>query len=241
MFKLITLLCFVLYLPFSIASEEPLILVDLAHGERSSHPKLRKLASELNVSIVEATSAITPKSLKGVSVLYLRAPNTYFEPAEQKAIVEFVKQGGALFLVIDEEERQSLDKTKVNNLLTPFSMMLTQDTPYLHNAGAVSTVSDINKQIRELPFSGGRAIVGGTPFAFQVDKNGNQGLPFAAFKSIKNGGRIVVLGEGMVTIFMGKKDAQRMSGEFRNPRKTTYWGKDSYVFMQEIFTWLIHK
>jgi hypothetical protein len=41
---------------------------------------------------------------------------------------------------------------------------------------------------------GGRAVKGGSAFAFQLDKEGKPSQPFGAYKRLDNGGRIVVLG-----------------------------------------------
>lgn len=223
-----------------LASPKPTILVSLAHKEVPVRPQFRKIAKEINSTLVEHTSAITPESLKGVSLLYINAPKQTFAASEKNAIINYLNQGGALLLTQDEERRQSLAKTEVNDLIIPFAMMLTQDTPYIHNTGALAVSGNIHAADREIPFSGGRAVVGGTPFAFQIDKNGNAGLPFASYKSLKSGGRIIVMGDIMAHIYMGEKNAERMSGVHRNPKKTTYWGKDSYIFMQEVFTWLIN-
>jgi hypothetical protein len=87
-----------------------------------------------------------------------------------------------------------------------------------------------------VPFSAGRAVEGGTPFAFQLDKDGKPSQPFGAYKRLETGGRIVVLGEGMASLFMGDPNSVRLSGNRNNP--TPYWGKDSAVFMEEVLAWL---
>ena len=127
---------------------------------------------------------ITAETLAGARLLYLRAPSTEFTDAEAAAVVAFVKGGGSLLLVLDEERRQSLDKTKVNNLISPFGMKLTPDTEYLHNNGAVAKTGEINKADRQVPFSGGRAVEGGTPFAYQLDKDGKPSHPFGAYSRL---------------------------------------------------------
>jgi hypothetical protein len=147
-----------------------------------------------------------------------------------------VKSGGSLLLVLDEERRQSLQKTGVNNLISPFDMSLTFDTEYLHNNGAVAKAGEINKADRQVPFSGGRAVEGGTAFAFQLDKEGKPWHPFGAYKRLDSGGRIVVLGEGMASLFLGDPEAVRLSGDQKN--LTPYWGKDSADFMEEVLLWL---
>jgi hypothetical protein len=123
----------------------------------------------------------------------------------------------------------------------PFSMMLTADTPYIHNVGALALEGEINSKQREIPFSGGRAVVGGTPFAYQLDKQGNPGFPSAAYEILDGGGRIIVMGEGMPAIFLGEKSAVRMKGDPANPRNTKYWGSNSDIFMEEVISWLVYE
>jgi hypothetical protein len=196
------------------------------------------IAKKLGLEIQTSTQPISAESLKGIRILYLRAPSKEFTSAETEAIVAFVKGGGSLLLVLDEERRQSLEKTGVNNLITPFGMRLTPDTEYLHNCGGIAKAGEINKADRELPFSGGRAVEGGAAFAFQLDKDGKPAQPFGAYKRLDNGARIVVLGEGMATLFLGVPDGVRLTGVLNNPTGTTYWGKDSAIFMEELLIWL---
>jgi hypothetical protein len=211
---------------------------DQAHGEQAPPPQLSAIASKLGLEIQTSAESITSTVLDGARMLYLRAPSQEFTPTEIEAIVGFVKGGGSLLLVLDEERRQSLEKTKVNNIIGPFGLKLTPDTEYLHNNGAIAKAGEINKADREVPFSGGRAVEGGTPFAFQLDKDGKPSQPFGAYKRLDNGGRIVVLGEGMASLFMGEPNAVRLSGVPNDPSRTTYWGKDSAIFMEEVLRWL---
>jgi hypothetical protein len=212
------------------------LVFDQAHGEQPPPPQMEAVAKKLGLEIQTSTVPITAEALKGARILYLRAPSGEFTPAESEAIVAFVKGGGSLLLVLDEERRQPLEKTRVNSLIGPFGMKLTPDTPYLHNNGAVAKAGDVNKADREVPFSGGRAVEGGTPFAFQLDKDGKPAQPFGAYSRLDTGGRIVVLGEGMASLFLGDPNGVRLSGDQKN--LTPYWGKDSAIFMEELFTWL---
>ena len=104
--------------------------------------------------------------------------------------------------------------------------------------GAIAKAGTINKGERELPYGGGRAVVGGTAFAWRLDKDGNPAEPFAAYTQVGRA-RIVVLAEGMATLHMGTKEGERLSGVPNDPAHTTYWGKDSAVFMTEVLSWLI--
>ena len=219
---------------------KPILHYDRAHGEGKTRPQLHEIAQDVGLEIRESDQPIGKDSLADTKLLYLRAPRLGFLPAEQKAIIQFLKTGGSLLLVLDEEARQSLEKSGVNELIVPFGMMLTGDTPYLHNQGAIAPSGIINREDREIPYSGGRAIAGGIPFTFRLDENGDPELPMAAYNQIDGGGRIVVMGEGMASIYLGELGGVRLSGEPRNPKKTNYWGKDSKIFMREVIEWLIH-
>lgn len=212
------------------------LVFDQAHGEQPPPGQLDPIARKLGLEVHASAGPITAAALEGARILYLRAPSMEFTGAEAEAIVAFVKSGGSLLLVLDEERRQSLAKTGVNNLIGPFGMRLTPDTEYLHNTGAVAKAGEINKADREVPFSGGRAVEGGTPFAFQLDKDGRPAQPFGAFTRLDSGGRVIVLGEGMASLFLGVPTAVRLSGSVDN--LTPYWGKDSAIFMEEVLTWL---
>lgn len=214
---------------------------DQAHGENGPPADMAEIGARTGYSVAVEARAITPDALKGARVLFLRAPSKEFSRAEKDTIVAYVKGGGSLLLVLDEEQRQSLAATGVNDVIEPFGMKLTADTPYVHNCGAIAKSGEINRADREIPYSGGRAIEGGTPFAYQLDRDGKPGQPFAAWKKVDGGGRIVVMGEGMASLFMGQKEGQRLSGAPRDAQNTTYWGKDSAVFMEEVMMWLVKK
>ena len=166
-------------------------------------------------------------------------PNETFTESEKAAIVAYVNKGGSLLLVLDEEKRQSLAKTGVNDILAPFGMRLSGDTPRIVNTGAIAKAGEINRADRQVPYDGGREIFGGTPFAFQLDLNGNPAQPYAAYKKLDNGARIVVMAEGMASLFLGSPDGVRLQEDPVNPGNTKWWGKDSQVFMEEVLAWLL--
>jgi hypothetical protein len=216
------------------------IYFDLAHGQFDPPGGLEPIAKQLNLKLIPSKKdqPITPERLNGFRLLFLRAPSAAFGDDEKKAILEFLRTGGSLFLVLDEERRQSLKKTGVNDLIEPFGLKLTQDTEYVHNCGALAKKGDIHAADREIPYSGGRAVEGGSAFAWQLDKAGNPAQACAAHKTLEGGGRIVVMGEGMASLFLGTKEGVRLTGEPRDSAKTTYWGKDSAAFNEEVLAWL---
>jgi hypothetical protein len=215
------------------------IYSDHAHGTAPLPPEYASVAAKLGAEVVAHQTPITADALKGFRLVVLRAPQKEITAAERTALIDFVKQGGSLLLVVDEEVRTSLAATHANELIAPFGMTLTADVPYLHNNGALAKKGTINTADRELPFSGGRAIEGGNAFAWQLDKDGKPAQPFAASTVLGSKGRVVVMAEAMASLFMGTADGVRLTGVPRDPSKTTYWGKDSAVFMEELLTWLI--
>ena len=217
------------------------IYFDLAHGEGDPPRGLEPIVKKLNLKLIPSKKdqPITADRLKGFRLLYLRAPSAAFGDDEKKAILGFLRAGGSLFLVLDEERRQSLKKTGVNDLIEPFGLRLTPDTEYVHNCGAIAKKGDIHAADREIPYSGGRAVEGGSAFAWQLDKAGKPAQPCAAHKTLEGGGNIVVMGEGMASLLLGTKEGVRLSGTPRSPAQTTYWGKDSAVFNEEVLAWLI--
>lgn len=217
----------------------PRIYFDQAHGQSALPPPYAALAAKLGVEIVAHQTPIAPGALRGHRLVLLRAPLREITADERAAIVDFVGRGGSLLLVVDEERRTSLATTRANDLIRPFGLTLTADTPYLHNTGAIAKKGEINAADRELPYSGGRAVDGGTPFGWQLDRDGKPAQPFATQTTVGARGRVVVLAEGMASLFLGVPEGVRLTGVPNEPGRTTYWGKDSAVFMEELLTWLI--
>jgi hypothetical protein len=213
------------------------VLHDQAHGQTPPPAQLAPIADRLGLEIATSDQPLTEAALERADILYLRAPTTAFSADEKNAIVDFVRKGGSLFLVLDEERRQSLSGTGVNDLIAPFGLQLTPDHKAPHNTGALARAGEIHKADREVPYSGGRAVEGGTPFSFVMGDDGRPtNVAHGAFTKLDSGARIVVLGDAMATIFMGTPDGRRLQGT--TPQDTVYWGKDSAIFMEEVLAWL---
>jgi hypothetical protein len=224
---------------FSMAARGATRLVyDLGHGQTSVIRQMPALGAKLGYEVDAVATPLSPEALRGARLLYLRTPNKPYSDEEKRAIVGFVRGGGSLLVVLDESRRVDLAASGINDVIGPFGLQLTGDTEYLHNAGALARQGEINRADRELPFSGGRAVEGGTAFAWQLDRDGKPAQPFAACAKIGDA-RIVVMSDAMASAFMGKPEGVRLSGVPRDPANTVYWGKDSEVFMEEVLAWLI--
>jgi hypothetical protein len=225
--------------PAGLVGSATRICADQAHGEAPLAAQYGAIATKLRAEIAAIDSPSTAATLKGCRLLLLRVPVQEIKPGERDAMVDFVRGGGSLLLAFDEERRAPLETTRVNDLITPFGLKLTADTEYLHNNGALVKKGDISAADRELPFSGGRAVEGGSPFGWQLDKDGKPGQVFAASTTVGKTGKVVVLSDAMVTLFLGTSEGVRLTGVPRDPTRTTYWGKDSAIFMEELLSWLI--
>ena len=221
----------------SLEASAKRVVYDLGHGQTSVIRQMPELGKTLGYEIEAIQGPLTAEALRGAELLYLRAPSKAYGDDEKKAIIAFVRNGGSLLLVVDEERRTALT-TGVNDILAPFGLELSADTEYLHNAGALARAGAVNRADRELPYSGGRAVTGGTAFAWQLDREGKAAQPFASFVEVGKA-RVVVMAEAMASAFMGSAEGVRLSGVPRDPQNTVYWGKDSAPFMEETLRWLL--
>jgi hypothetical protein len=219
-------------------SATPRLVYDVSHGQTSVIRQMPELGLKLGFDVVSVATPLTAEALRDARLLYLRTPLKLYSDDEKRAIVEFVRGGGSLLVVLDESLRVDLAASGVNDVISPFGLTLTADTEYIHNGGAIAKAGVINRADRELPFSGGRAVDGGTPFAWQLDREGKPAQPFASSATVGKA-RIVVMSEAMASAFMGKAEGVRLTGVPRDPANTVFWGKDSMVFMEEVLAWLI--
>ena len=99
---------------------------------------MAEIGRRLGYTLDVVRDPVTTESLMGCRLVYFRAPNRTFSESEKAAIVAHVNKGGSLLLVLDEEKRQSLAKTGVNDILAPFGMKLSGDIPRIVNTGAIA-------------------------------------------------------------------------------------------------------
>jgi hypothetical protein len=237
--KILLLISLSLAAPYIQAGENRLVY-DLAHGVKSVTAQLEGLGRTVGFEIQPAREPLTSDTLRGARLLYLRTPIQAYGSEEKRAIIDFVRTGGSLLVVLDEERNTSLAASGINEILEPFGLELTADTEYLHNTGAIAKAGLINSADRELPFSGGRAVRGGTAFAWQLDREGGAAQSFASYAQA-GPARVVVMSDAMASAFLGKTEGVRLTGVPRDPRNTVFWGKDSEKFMEEVLAWLLER
>jgi hypothetical protein len=228
------------------------ILIDLGHGQTGfvdpagkESPRLagyRAIAEQHYADLATTKEPLTTTTLKDVDVLALMLPQTPFDDAAIAAIAAFVRGGGALLVITDEEARAKvkLAEMRLNEIIGPFGLKFTGDTPDPHNCGALAAAGPVNPVMREIPFSSGRAVEGGTGFAFTLDAAGQTTTRAqAAFATVPGGGKVIAMGEGMPMLFLGQPDGVRLQGTTR--ADTVYWGKDAREYMADVLGWLAKK
>jgi hypothetical protein len=218
------------------------ILVDVGHGQKFySDPadnistqlvptdRLTYMTGELskNAAVSKATiaylkSSITPEALDKTDVLFIHVPSAKYTAEEVTAIHQFVGKGGSLFLVSEVDYWATLEQTNVNDILKPFGITLMGDHPDGNATGGYAEASTVTKEKYKIPYHGARLVEGGKPFAYS-DKDKEH--PFGIYKEVKGGGKIVAMGEAMVSLYM-----------------TSWQGVTDYQcsgFMEEVFAWLL--
>jgi hypothetical protein len=218
------------------------ILVDVGHGQKFYSDPADKISTELvptdrltymtgeinkNASAGNATvgylkAPITKQALSKCDVLFIHSPGSKYSADEIAVIKQYVESGGSLFVVMEEDYWSTLDQVNVNDIVAPFGIKFKGDSPD-KSVGGHSIEGKITKKKYSIPSHGVRLVEGGTPFAYVnalPDKN-----PFGVYTETKGGGKVVAMGEGMVSLYM-----------------TSWQGVDNYEcgpFMGDVFGWLL--
>jgi hypothetical protein len=136
------------------------------------------------------------------------------------AIRKYLENGGALFLAMDADYWSTLDQTNVNDIVTPHGIHFGPNSPDTLSGGK-SNVSAITKKSFRIPYHGARKVEGGTTFA----QNNQTSETFGVFVELKKGGKIVAMGDGMVSLYM--KQWKEVSDY------------ECQEFMTDVFSWLL--
>jgi hypothetical protein len=224
------------------ASTPKKIYMDLAHGQKfwndpanmvggaGSNPgrahymteQFLKTASSVNAELFYLKSAIKPGDLSDCDLLYIHVPSSKYTPGEVKTITQYLNKGGSLFLVMDEDYWSTLEDANVNDFIRPFGIQFGKESPD-SAVGGYTNAGPITAKSLKITYQQGRTIQGGTPFCFNKQ---SEEYPFGVFKKLKNGGKIIAMGDGMTSLYM-----------------TSWQGVSDYQcaeFMHAVFAWLLN-
>lgn len=231
---------------------QPRLMFDLAHGQFQDVfvdpsyydyvvPDYRRMLDSMGIAYVPNHGPITAESLRDIDVLLMLSPlarstQIPIGEEEKQAIADYIRGGGSVIMMIDEEEyRVKLDKYGANDITRQFGIVVGDDiTDVPGNCGAVSIPGSIFDGRREIPYSGSRTVTGGTPASLCMEGSYVHG----AYIETPAGGKLYVMGETMVGLLMGYDDGER--NVHRN-MQTRWWGKDSRLFMAELIAWAARK
>ena len=183
--------------------------------------ELLKTAAAVDASLSYVKNEVNPKSLDGCDALFAHIPSTKYTPGEVGAITTYVNGGGSLFLVMDQDVWSTVDQTGVNDLIGPFGIQFGGESPDSQAGGHANPGPIADKRLK-ISYHGARTVTGGTPFCFNDRSDAN---PFGTFKEVGQGGKVIVMGDGMVSLYM-----------------TSWEGVQDYQcqeFMQAAFRWLL--
>lgn len=229
---------------FAQSSTKKHVLVDVAHGQKFYNDpadmkgkdsafverikymtgELSKNAASLNARMDYLKTKISPEALAKCDLLFIHMPSAMYTAEETKAIQEYIQKGGSLFLVMEVDFWSTLAQANVNDIVNPFGIVFKEDNPDKKSSGGYTKASLVTNKRFTIPYHGARIVEGGTPFSFsnQTDEN-----PFGVYKEVKGGGRIIAMGDGMVSLYM-----------------TSWEGVNDYQcsqFMGDALAWLLKK
>lgn len=140
----------------STAQEKKRLMMDLAHGQFKDIyvdstfydyviSEYQEILARNDIEYVPNTNEITAESLKGIDVLLMISPLSRstqipITEGEKVAIADYIRNGGSLIIMIDEEfHRVILDEYGSNDITSQFGITVGDDIVDVPgNCGAVS-------------------------------------------------------------------------------------------------------
>lgn len=225
----------------TISAQNKKVLVDVAHGQKFySDPadgistqlvpteRLKYMTGELarnaaahHAQLTYLKTPFTSGALSNCDMVFIHVPAAKYSPDECKAIRQYIENGGSLFITIEEDYWATLAQVNANDIVKSFGITFASDNPD-HSSGGHSSPGKVTAKKYSIPFHGARVVQGGTPFAYSDQSDSN---PFGVFAETKGGGKIVAMGEGMVSLYM--TEWQDVSGY------------QCSEFMGEVIGWLL--
>lgn len=152
---------------------------------------------------LKSVKSLTPDVLRGASVIVLPEPNSAYTPTEEKAIVDFVNNGGALYAIGDhnnsDRNGDGIDSVGVLNRFLP-KLGLELELRYFTEApaGGEYRKTPITQGVRAVGTWGGTSIrclsATAEGHIFFSAKNGGGAFIATAIVGTK-GGRVVAMGD----------------------------------------------
>jgi len=227
---------------FPQISSKKKIYMDVAHGQRFWNDpagmvsgagndlgrvkymtdQFVKTASSVDAELLYLKSEIKSGDLSDCDLLYIHVPSAKYTPGEIETITRYLHKGGSLFLVMEEDHWSTLKDANVNDIISPFGIQFGEVSPD-SGVGGYTKAGLITENALKITFQKGRTIKGGTPFCFSSQ---SEEYPFGIFKRLEGGGKIIVMGDGMTSLYM-----------------TSWKGVDDYQcseFMHDVFKWLLN-
>jgi hypothetical protein len=200
-----------------------MISTELVPTERLKYMtgELTRNGAAHNAEIAYLKTPITMDALSKTDLLFIHVPSTKYSADECKAISQYIANGGSLFIVVEEDYWATLAQANVNDIVTPFGITYSSNNPD-RSTGGHSEPGKVTKKKYPIPYHGARKVEGGTPFAYSNESDANS---FGVFTEVKGGGKVIAMGEGMVSLYM-----------------TSWQGVTDYQcagFMDETIGWLL--
>jgi hypothetical protein len=224
---------------YSQTSPKKKIYMDIAHGQKFWNDpatmdqsgnvervkymtdQFLKTASSFNAELKYLKSEIKTESLYECNLLFIHIPSKKYSSSEVEVIIQYLNKGGSLFLVMDEDYWSTLENANVNDIIKPFDIQFGNQSPDT-TLGGITKAGLITEKALKITYYGGRIVNGGNPFCFSSAK---EKYPFGVYKRTKNGGKIIVMGDGMTSLYM-----------------TSWKGVNDFQcseFMHDSFQWLL--
>ena len=184
--------------------------------------ELNKTLSKFNAKVAFIKKAIDYNTIKKGDVLVLHVPSSMYDKKEVQVIQKYVDRGGNLLIVMEADYWTDIQKTNVNDILRTYNIQYGEQSKDTL-AGGYTKQGILHANRLKVTYQLGRIVNGGTPFTF----NSQDDQPFGVYKEVKNGGKLVVLGDAMSSLYM-----------------TEWRGVADYQcqeFMSGIYGWLLEK
>jgi hypothetical protein len=188
--------------------------VDLVERLKYMTGEVKKSAAAVDAEIGYVMGEIKGSDLAKSDLLFIHIPSTKYGADEVDAIRQYLQKGGSLFLVMDANYWSTLQQTNVNDIIKSFGVSFGEDSPDTLS-GAYTKAGPVTSTRLKIPFHGGRIINGGTPFSFNIQ---GEKYPHGTFTSLPGGGKLIVMGDGMVSLYMNSWQdvTDYQCGEFMN-------------------------